>query len=658
MSEDHSLGTFITRNRTAIITTVAAATTVIGAGYYYYNNVAGKSFDESDADSSSSLKSSSSSPSSSTPSTAGSASSANKKKKKKQQYKQKKKLEKQAENAAISGTLDEQAVGVASTESSKDKQSGTKSEIVDLSNLGVPLTSTGDIDMTQLTTEEEKDKITMKLKEQGNVYFKNKEYENAIKLYTTALNIKKDPVFLSNRSACYVSLGEYEKVVEDCSAALELKRDYSKCLLRRASAYEILGNYSESMFDISALSLLGDFNGESIETMLERVLNKQITKVLEEKVKDATTKTEELSSFSDLASFFSSLSSKHDLKHYNPEDEDDVLLAKTIDDLYSQSAKGLSNANENFPKCVSRFEKKLAESPKDEILKEKLAIALSYQGILYFFKNDPTSANAVFEKSLELFPTVNTYVFFALLKSEKGSSDEVFGSFAKAIELDPKDPAPYYHRAQLYFVTNDLKKAGADFEKAKEVDPNHVFSYIQIACLTYKEGSLTDAETLFSQALRKFPDNSDIYVSYAEVLADSKKYEKSIENLDKAIELEEKAGNENVSANALITKANILASNPTVENFVEASQLLEKANEKSPRNFKAKISLGQFKLQEGDLDEALKLFEESIDLAMSTEDKYIAIKLHEGVKTQLRLKQDPYMSKRIDELLAQYAMGP
>ncbi|KAL6948608.1 hypothetical protein ACO0QE_001080 [Hanseniaspora vineae] len=656
MSEDHSLATFITRNRTAIITTVAAATTVIGAGYYYYNNVAGKSYDGSDDDSVSSSKSSSSSPSSSAPSSSNSA--ASKKKKKKQQYKQKKKLEKQTENAAISGTLEEQAVGVASTESSKDKSSGTQDEIVDLAKLGVPLTSSGEIDMAQITTEEEKDKITMKLKEQGNVYFKNKQYENAIKLYTTALDIKKDPVFLSNRSACYVSLGEYEKVVEDCSAALELKRDYSKCLLRRASAYEILGNYSDSMFDISALSLLGDFNGESIETMLERVLNKQIQKISEEKIKDAANKTHELSSFSDLASFFSSLSSNHKLKHYNSEDEDDVLLSKTIDDLYSQNAKGLSNANEKFPECVSRFEKKLAESPNDEILKEKLAIALSYQGILYFFKADPTSANTVLEKSLELFPTVNAYVFFALLKSEKGTSEEVFGNFTKAIELDPKDPAPYYHRAQLYFVTNDLEKAGADFEKAKEIDPNHVFSYIQIACLTYKEGSLTDAETLFSEALRKFPDNSDIYVSYAEVLADSKHYEKSIKNLDKAIELEEKAGSDNVSANALITKANILASNPTVENFVEASKLLEKANEKSPRNFKAKISLGQFKLQEGDLDEALKLFEDSIDLAMSMEDKYIAIKLHEGVKTQLRLKQDPYMSQKIDELLAQYAMGP
>ncbi len=132
------------------------------------------------------------------------------------------------------------------------------------------------------SSEDQKKVYATALKDKGNALFKEKRFEDAIEFYNHAIKLHEDPVFHSNISACYVSLGDLDKVVESSTRALELKPDYSKALLRRASAYENMGRYQDAMFDISVLSLNGDFNGSSIEPMLERNLNKQALRVLKE----------------------------------------------------------------------------------------------------------------------------------------------------------------------------------------------------------------------------------------------------------------------------------------------------------------------------------------------------------------------------------------
>ena len=67
-------------------------------------------------------------------------------------------------------------------------------------------------------------------KEEGNNYFRNKEYDDALESYSRAItycpeddeNKENLATFYGNRSAAYFSLEEYELVVEDCTAALEL----------------------------------------------------------------------------------------------------------------------------------------------------------------------------------------------------------------------------------------------------------------------------------------------------------------------------------------------------------------------------------------------------------------------------------------------------
>lgn len=172
-----------------------------------------------------------------------------------------------------------------------------------------PLLSNGEPDMAQLRglPLSQKQGYAVQLKDKGNHFFTSKNFDDAIKYYQHAIELDpNDPVFYSNMSACYISTGDLNKVVEYTTKALEIKPDHSKALLRRASANESLGNFTDAMFDLSVLSLNGDFDGTSIEPMLERNLNKQAMKVLNANLSknSGDRGSEILPSNTSLASFF------------------------------------------------------------------------------------------------------------------------------------------------------------------------------------------------------------------------------------------------------------------------------------------------------------------------------------------------------------------
>jgi import receptor subunit TOM70 len=63
---------------------------------------------------------------------------------------------------------------------------------------------------------------------------------------------KPDPIFYSNRGACFANLGQNEKVIEDCNQALALDPMYVKALNRRGLALEKKEDYENALYGKSS----------------------------------------------------------------------------------------------------------------------------------------------------------------------------------------------------------------------------------------------------------------------------------------------------------------------------------------------------------------------------------------------------------------------
>jgi len=101
------------------------------------------------------------------------------------------------------------------------------------------------------------------LKTDGNEKFKGGNIDDAIKLYTTAINAckgEKDNLvkadIYANRAACYRQLYKDQEVIADCNEAIKLVPNHVKAYIRRAQGYEQMEKYQEAFNDFQKASHL------------------------------------------------------------------------------------------------------------------------------------------------------------------------------------------------------------------------------------------------------------------------------------------------------------------------------------------------------------------------------------------------------------------
>lgn len=88
----------------------------------------------------------------------------------------------------------------------------------------------------------------MRLKEEGNMAYKNKEYQRAINCYTKAIQLNPgDANFYSNRALSYFNLGQYAQCVYDCDRATEMNPNLTKAWKKKASALVHLLRFSDAV---------------------------------------------------------------------------------------------------------------------------------------------------------------------------------------------------------------------------------------------------------------------------------------------------------------------------------------------------------------------------------------------------------------------------
>ena len=91
-----------------------------------------------------------------------------------------------------------------------------------------------------------------RMKEEGNSHFKAGRYQQALDIYTSALEV--DPLnkgtnskILNNRAMCYSKLKQWDLAIQDCDKAIQLDPSYTKARKTRAKALGEGGDWDEAV---------------------------------------------------------------------------------------------------------------------------------------------------------------------------------------------------------------------------------------------------------------------------------------------------------------------------------------------------------------------------------------------------------------------------
>ncbi|KAG7588497.1 Tetratricopeptide repeat 1 [Arabidopsis suecica] len=86
-------------------------------------------------------------------------------------------------------------------------------------------------------------------KEQGNEFFKQKKFNEAIDCYSRSIALSPNAVSYANRAMAYLKIKRYREAEVDCTEALNLDDRYIKAYSRRATARKELGMIKEAKED-------------------------------------------------------------------------------------------------------------------------------------------------------------------------------------------------------------------------------------------------------------------------------------------------------------------------------------------------------------------------------------------------------------------------
>ncbi|CAN6330069.1 unnamed protein product [Urochloa humidicola] len=124
------------------------------------------------------------------------------------------------------------------------------------------------LEVMQLEDDDYVKKKKSELKRQGADAFRNEDYLKALEFYTQALKVDQfDATLFSNRSICWLHLGDGKKALYDAMECKDLRPKWAKAYYRQGAALMFLKDYA-SAYDTLSRGLELDPESEEMETLL------------------------------------------------------------------------------------------------------------------------------------------------------------------------------------------------------------------------------------------------------------------------------------------------------------------------------------------------------------------------------------------------------
>ncbi|XP_029166313.1 mitochondrial import receptor subunit TOM70 [Nylanderia fulva] len=473
-----------------------------------------------------------------------------------------------------------------------------------------------------------------KYKNEGNAQFKMGKYDEAIVLYNKAIdacpkeNTEDLATFYQNRAAAYEHLKKFSAVKADSTKALELNPKYAKALLRRARALEQLEDLEAALEDATAACIYESFCNQTSLAMADKILAKLGKQHVQE----------------NLANKKFIMPSKHFLKTYIISFPNDPVFTRLehpedIPKFFKKPLEALKNEEYDniIPLCteiIESLEFNTLPSSKMEVLLLRSTFHLllgQHDASMKDFNNVLNSE----ESSKDV--KVNALIKRATLYMQLDMPQMAFNDFELAINTNPSYGDIYHHRGQVYLLLNRIYEAKSDYDKAIQYNPDFGVAYVQKCYTDYRYAicnrdmeSVEEAMKDFEKAFIKFPNRSDCYMLYAQMMAETEQYDKADMYFTKAIEKDPK--------NAIVYVHKGLLQIQWNGNIDKAVEFFRKAIEIDDKCEQAYESLGSFEVQRGNIEEAIRLFEKALELSRTTIELTHLYGLRDAAKTQLSLR--------------------
>uniref|UniRef100_A0A6A7GAR4 DnaJ homolog subfamily C member 7 n=2 Tax=Hirondellea gigas TaxID=1518452 RepID=A0A6A7GAR4_9CRUS len=385
-------------------------------------------------------------------------------------------------------------------------------------------------------------------KQEGNDRYKNGDYDDAVALYSEAIQLSPTTVaFYGNRAAAFMMLGSYSKCTQDCHAAIEIDPSYGRAYSRGASCHIHLGELHQASSLLNRLKQLSPDDG-SVNSELQRI-DVLLSKL--ERFQECLDSQRHDAALSLIKSLLVSITDSMDLKLKLCE----ILLMtsrineamKLVGSLHREEPsniealrlKGLAfYYNQNIPTSLKILQQVLRHDPDNSKARENYKL-------IRRLERTKSAGNDAF-KAGRLDEAYNTYSeclqidplnrqFNSVLANNRAAAclklkryEDAFADCNLSLELNPGFAKAYIRRASARQGLEEFDEAVKDCELAVELDGNNQefqralrdakfelkksqrINYYKVLCVD-KDASERDIKKAYRKlALKWHPDKSSL----------------------------------------------------------------------------------------------------------------------------------------------------
>lgn len=285
-------------------------------------------------------------------------------------------------------------------------------------------------------------------KGEGNTFFKNKQYKDAISKYTEAIELDpSDVTFYSNRSACFAAIEEWEKAADDGRQCIITDKSFVKGYFRSALALKNMGNL-EGALDAVKRGLGIESTNLDLKKMSREIEEAQRMKKVEMAISQAEKQLRE----NDITGSYKTLEGALRL---DPENRSLNRLMDTVRPKYERSEKH-----------------RLANLDPKERLKEEGDTFFKAAKFEEAIKAYTKCLDVISDKSSEL--ALKCFSNRAACHKQLSNFDATIEDSSHVLEYRPEDVKALMRRAQAFEACERYKSSLQDVRQVLALGPDKV----------------------------------------------------------------------------------------------------------------------------------------------------------------------------------------